>query len=245
MTAAAALPPHQHRWMSSLGGFSGMSGGGIDLDCPVNQVGAHVRVRRQVTCAGAAPPDRCEALHRSWWTCSGWATQRHRRTQGPRHWAHRRPATPHCRPRQCRTWMGAQHHPTKPFRARVSVSRDLESDESIRASPPHRPREDGLTRPAGTSRSNLAAALGLARWRLSKPRAMSNLRASVWGCSDGKACMVDVSDKVPTQVGVSPPCCLVVEPTCRQVSPLPFTRVCRGQPLRPLACCWARRRSRK
>jgi hypothetical protein len=32
--------------------------------------------------------------------------------------------------------------------------------ESNRASLPHRPREDGLTHPADTSRSNLAAALG-------------------------------------------------------------------------------------
>jgi hypothetical protein len=32
---------------------------------------------------------------------------------------------------------------------------------------PHRPREDGLTHPADTSRSNLAAALALlSRWRL-------------------------------------------------------------------------------
>jgi hypothetical protein len=30
-----------------------------------------------------------------------------------------------------------------------------------RASPPHRPREEGLAHPADTSRTNLAAALGL------------------------------------------------------------------------------------
>jgi hypothetical protein len=42
--------------------------------------------------------------------------------------------------------------------------------ESSRASPPHRPREDGLAHPADSSRTNLAAALGLlSRWRLSKP----------------------------------------------------------------------------
>jgi hypothetical protein len=42
--------------------------------------------------------------------------------------------------------------------------------ESSRVSPLHRPREDELTHPAGTSRSNLAAALALlSRWRLSKP----------------------------------------------------------------------------
>jgi hypothetical protein len=45
--------------------------------------------------------------------------------------------------------------------------------ESSRASPPHRPREDELGHPADTSRTNLAAALGLlSRWRLSKPRAL-------------------------------------------------------------------------
>jgi hypothetical protein len=33
--------------------------------------------------------------------------------------------------------------------------------ESSSASPPHRPREDGLARPADTSRPNLAAALAL------------------------------------------------------------------------------------
>jgi hypothetical protein len=39
--------------------------------------------------------------------------------------------------------------------------------ESCGASPLHRPREDGLTYPADTSRTNLAAALGvLPRWRL-------------------------------------------------------------------------------
>ena len=37
-------------------------------------------------------------------------------------------------------------------------------------SPPHGPREDGLTHPADTSRSNHAAVLGvLLRWRLGKP----------------------------------------------------------------------------
>jgi hypothetical protein len=42
--------------------------------------------------------------------------------------------------------------------------------ESGRVSPPHRPREYGLAYPAGASRSNLAAALGLLpRWRLSNP----------------------------------------------------------------------------
>jgi hypothetical protein len=42
--------------------------------------------------------------------------------------------------------------------------------ESRRAFSPHRPREDGITHPADTSRANLAAALGLlSRWRLSKP----------------------------------------------------------------------------
>jgi hypothetical protein len=41
--------------------------------------------------------------------------------------------------------------------------------EDSRASPPHRPREDRLTHPADTSRSNIAEALGLlSRWRLSK-----------------------------------------------------------------------------
>ena len=33
--------------------------------------------------------------------------------------------------------------------------------ESCRASPPHGPREGGLTHPSNTSRSNLAVALGL------------------------------------------------------------------------------------
>jgi hypothetical protein len=48
--------------------------------------------------------------------------------------------------------------------------------ESSRAPPPHRPREDGLADPAGTSRSNLAAALGLlSRWRLSKPKRMARV----------------------------------------------------------------------
>jgi hypothetical protein len=41
--------------------------------------------------------------------------------------------------------------------------------ESSSASPPHRPREEGLTHPADPSRSNLAAALALlSRWRPSK-----------------------------------------------------------------------------
>jgi hypothetical protein len=40
-----------------------------------------------------------------------------------------------------------------------------------RASPPHRPRENGLVHPADTSRSNLAAAAlaRVSRWRLSEP----------------------------------------------------------------------------
>jgi hypothetical protein len=42
--------------------------------------------------------------------------------------------------------------------------------ESSRASPPHRPREEGLAHPADTSRPNLAAALGLLSGRrLSSP----------------------------------------------------------------------------
>jgi hypothetical protein len=50
--------------------------------------------------------------------------------------------------------------------------------ESSRAWPPHRPREDGLAHPADTSRSNLAAALGLlSRW-LSKP--FPSLTALSW-----------------------------------------------------------------
>jgi hypothetical protein len=41
---------------------------------------------------------------------------------------------------------------------------------SSRASPPHRPREDGLIHPADTSRTNLASVLGLLpSWRLAKP----------------------------------------------------------------------------
>jgi hypothetical protein len=48
---------------------------------------------------------------------------------------------------------------------RVSVSSP--AVESSRASPPHRPREDGLARPADASRSNLAA-LGLLSRRLSE-----------------------------------------------------------------------------
>jgi hypothetical protein len=43
-------------------------------------------------------------------------------------------------------------------------------EASSRVSPPQRPREDRLTQPTDTSRSNLAFTLGLlSRWRLSKP----------------------------------------------------------------------------
>jgi hypothetical protein len=51
-----------------------------------------------------------------------------------------------------------------------------EAVESSRASPPHRSREDRLTHPADTSRSNLAAALALlSRWRVSKPQQPTRL----------------------------------------------------------------------
>jgi hypothetical protein len=57
-----------------------------------------------------------------------------------------------------------------PERPRVSVASSSGPVEGSRASPTHRPREDGLTHPADTSRSNLADALGLlSSWRLSKP----------------------------------------------------------------------------
>jgi hypothetical protein len=46
--------------------------------------------------------------------------------------------------------------------------------------PPHRSREDGLTHPADTSRSNLVAALGLlSRWRLFKPQQPTRLEISI------------------------------------------------------------------
>jgi hypothetical protein len=49
------------------------------------------------------------------------------------------------------------------------------SVSSSRASPPHRPREDGLDHPADTSITHLAAALALlSRWRLSKPERTVN-----------------------------------------------------------------------
>ena len=54
--------------------------------------------------------------------------------------------------------------------------------ESSRVSPPHRPREDGLTRPADTSRSNIASALGLLSRRLSEPSPTRTL--VVWTAAD-------------------------------------------------------------
>ena len=44
---------------------------------------------------------------------------------------------------------------------RVRVGFRFPAMEKSRVSPPHRPREDGLAHPVDTSRSNLAAALGL------------------------------------------------------------------------------------
>ena len=61
------------------------------------------------------------------------------------------------------------------------VSVPAEFAESSRASPPHRALENELARPADTSRTNLADALGLlSSWRLSNPR--SRRVASLFRC---------------------------------------------------------------
>jgi hypothetical protein len=46
-------------------------------------------------------------------------------------------------------------------KSRNGMASRFPADEGNRASPPHRPREDGLTHPADTPRSNLASASGL------------------------------------------------------------------------------------
>jgi hypothetical protein len=69
--------------------------------------------------------------------------------------------------------------------------------EKSRPSPPHRPREDGFTHPTGTSRPNLAAALGLLSKRQNigfaspsrtKPQCGANCLTSYLGCSGRDPC---------------------------------------------------------
>jgi hypothetical protein len=63
-----------------------------------------------------------------------------------------------------------QLHLIEEVRSSPTLTLGVSRLEGSRASPPHRPREEGFTYHAGTSRSNLASALGLlSRWRLAKP----------------------------------------------------------------------------
>ena len=69
---------------------------------------------------------------------------------------------PHAKPPRAEAGVCHQRSQTTAVKTQVS--------SSPRASPLHRPRADGLAHPVETSRTNLAAALGLlSSWRLSKP----------------------------------------------------------------------------
>ena len=84
------------------------------------------------------------------------------------------------------------------FRVSSAVS------QSSRASPPYRPREDGLAHPADPSRTNLAAALDLlSTWRLSKTLDSSGTEAYVEKEAAATAAAKEAAKKEATEAGDS------------------------------------------
>ena len=72
-----------------------------------------------------------------------------------------RKATPHAKLIVCIRDPVLQNLSWWRYDTRSLYADNLISQSRWRASPPHRPREDGLVHPADTSRSNLASTLGL------------------------------------------------------------------------------------
>jgi hypothetical protein len=129
---------------------------------------------------------------------------------------------------------------------RLRLRRDTRccvSVESSRASPPRMPREDGLTHPAATSRSNLASALDpLSRWRHSLPRAhATNLMLAPAGAYRASQCValgaVQVTVTATTALFSSGPVLLScsVHPGTAQPPASAAARCCGGGSLSPPA----------